>query len=92
MGHIILKMEKLKRAFVDGRFYDGINHEEAFKKTKCPIMLIHADWKRYENLKNKSNRYETKNRITNKSYFNTLDDKAINQLDEIELIMEERGR
>ena len=37
------------RAFVDGRFYDGINHEEAFKKTKCPIMLIHADWKRYEN-------------------------------------------
>ena len=39
---------------------------------------------RYENLKNKSNRYETKNRITNKSYFNTLDDKAINQLDEIE--------
>lgn len=39
---------------------------------------------RYENLKNKSNRYETKNRITNKSYFNTLDDKALNQLDEIE--------
>ena len=39
---------------------------------------------RYENLKNKSNRYETKNRITNKSYFNTLDDKVINQLDEIE--------
>lgn len=37
------------RAFVDGRFYDRINHEEAFKKTKCPIMLIHADWKRYEN-------------------------------------------
>ena len=37
------------RAFVDGRFYDGIKHEEAFKKTKCPIMLIHADWKRYEN-------------------------------------------
>ena len=39
---------------------------------------------RYENLKNKSNRYETKNRITNKSYFNTLDDKTLNQLDEIE--------
>lgn len=39
---------------------------------------------RYENLKNKSNRYETKNRITNKSYFNTLDEKALKQLDEIE--------
>ncbi len=37
------------RAFVDGRFYDGINHAEAFKKTKCPILLIQADWKRYEN-------------------------------------------
>ncbi|WP_067139377.1 alpha/beta fold hydrolase [Oceanivirga salmonicida] len=36
------------RAFVDGRFYDGIIHEEAFKKTKCPILLIQADWKRYE--------------------------------------------
>ena len=39
---------------------------------------------RYENLKNKSNRYETKNRIINKSYFNSLDEKALNQLDEIE--------
>lgn len=31
------------RAFVDGRFYDGINHAEAFKKVKCPILLIQAD-------------------------------------------------
>ncbi len=37
------------RAFVDGRFYEGINHEEALKKTTCPIMLIQASWKRYEN-------------------------------------------
>lgn len=37
------------RAFVDGRFYDGIDHAKAFEKTKCPILLIHADWKRYEN-------------------------------------------
>ena len=37
------------RAFVDGRFYDGIDHAEAFEKTKCPILLIQADWKRYEN-------------------------------------------
>jgi len=39
---------------------------------------------RYENLKNKSNRLETKNRITNKSYLNTLDEKVLNQIDEIE--------
>lgn len=37
------------RAFVDGRFYDGIDHAEAFKKAKCPILLIQANWKRYEN-------------------------------------------
>lgn len=37
------------RAFVDGRFYKGIDHAEAFKKTICPILLIQTDWKRYEN-------------------------------------------
>lgn len=37
------------RAFVDGRFYDGINHEEALKKTRCPLLLIQANWKRYAN-------------------------------------------
>ena len=25
------------RAFVDGRFYDGIDHTEALEKTKCPV-------------------------------------------------------
>ncbi|WP_308578027.1 NYN domain-containing protein [uncultured Parvimonas sp.] len=39
---------------------------------------------RYENLKNKMNRYENKNRVKNKSYLNTLDDKTIFQLEEIE--------
>ncbi len=24
-------------------------HAEAFEKTKCPVLLIQADWKRYEN-------------------------------------------
>lgn len=36
------------RAFVDGRFYHGIDHEKALKQTKCPILLLHADWKRYK--------------------------------------------
>lgn len=39
---------------------------------------------RYENLKNKSKRYETKNRITNKSYINTLDEKVLTKLEMIE--------
>lgn len=39
---------------------------------------------RYENLKDKSLRYEDKNRLKNKSYINTLDDKVLSQLDEIE--------
>lgn len=36
------------RAFVDGRFYEGINHEEALKQVRCPILLLQANWKRYE--------------------------------------------
>ncbi|MEX2804696.1 alpha/beta fold hydrolase [Streptococcus sp. H31] len=36
------------RAFVDGRFYEGINHEEALKQTACPILFLHGDWKRDE--------------------------------------------
>ncbi len=35
------------RAFVDGRFYEGLNHEQALKQTKCPMLLIHASWHRY---------------------------------------------
>lgn len=38
---------------------------------------------RYENLKNKMKRYESKNRIQNKSYINTLDEKIIKKIDEI---------
>jgi ABC-type nitrate/sulfonate/bicarbonate transport system substrate-binding protein len=35
------------RAFVDGRFYEGINHEEALKKVQCPMLLLHAIWSRH---------------------------------------------
>lgn len=35
------------RAFVDGRFYEGINHEEALRRVKCPMLILHANWKRY---------------------------------------------
>lgn len=35
------------RAFVDGRFYQGINHEQALKKVECPMLVIHASWQRY---------------------------------------------
>jgi putative hydrolase or acyltransferase len=36
------------RAFVDGRFYQGIHHAEALKASACPILCLHANWKRYE--------------------------------------------
>lgn len=36
------------RAFVDGRFYQGIHHAEALKASTCPILFLHANWKRYE--------------------------------------------
>lgn len=35
------------RAFVDGRFYEGINHKEALKQVKCPMLIMHATWHRY---------------------------------------------
>lgn len=35
------------RAFVDGRFYKGIDHEAALKKVACPMLLIHANWFRH---------------------------------------------
>jgi pimeloyl-ACP methyl ester carboxylesterase len=35
------------RAFVDGRFYDGIDHAEALKKVRCPLLVLHANWFRH---------------------------------------------
>jgi pimeloyl-ACP methyl ester carboxylesterase len=36
------------RAWVDGRIYEGLNHEAALKKIKVPLLIIHADWFRTE--------------------------------------------
>lgn len=35
------------RAFVDGRFYEGIDHAEALKRVQCPLLVLHGDWQRY---------------------------------------------
>jgi pimeloyl-ACP methyl ester carboxylesterase len=35
------------RAFIDGRFYEGIDHAEALKQVKCPVLVMHADWFRH---------------------------------------------
>lgn len=32
------------RAFVDGRFYDGIDHADALSRVRCPMLVLHADW------------------------------------------------
>jgi pimeloyl-ACP methyl ester carboxylesterase len=34
------------RAFVDGRFYDGLDHTEALKRVECPMLVLHANWRR----------------------------------------------
>ncbi|RKT54344.1 alpha/beta fold hydrolase [Saccharothrix australiensis] len=36
------------RAFLDGRFYGDFSHEDALRRTTCPVLLLHADWNRYE--------------------------------------------
>ena len=35
------------RAFVDGRFYEGIDHAEALSRVTCPVLVLHASWRRY---------------------------------------------
>jgi pimeloyl-ACP methyl ester carboxylesterase len=35
------------RAFVDGRFYKGIDHAEALKRVQCPLLVMHANWFRH---------------------------------------------
>jgi pimeloyl-ACP methyl ester carboxylesterase len=35
------------RAFVDGRFYKGLDHAEALRHVKCPVLVLHANWFRH---------------------------------------------
>ena len=34
------------RSWVDGRIYEGLNHEDALSRVECPTLIIHADWYR----------------------------------------------
>ncbi len=36
------------RAFVDGRFYEGMDHADAIRRVRCPILILHANWHRYD--------------------------------------------
>lgn len=35
------------QAFVDGRIYEGLNHDAALLNAKCPMLLLHANWLRH---------------------------------------------
>lgn len=35
------------RAFVDGRIYKGLDHAEALKRVRCPVLVLHANWFRH---------------------------------------------
>ncbi|MEV4895524.1 alpha/beta hydrolase [Nonomuraea sp. NPDC055795] len=37
------------QAFLDGRFYGDFSHEAALRATTCPVLLLHANWNRYDN-------------------------------------------
>ncbi|WP_157246815.1 alpha/beta fold hydrolase [Nonomuraea typhae] len=34
------------RAFVDGRFYEGLDHAGALARVSCPLLVLHGDWRR----------------------------------------------
>lgn len=36
------------KAFVDGRIYQGLDHAEALRRIQCPLLVLHANWHRYE--------------------------------------------
>jgi len=35
------------QAWVDGRIYEGLDHVDALKRAKCPMILLHANWVRH---------------------------------------------
>jgi pimeloyl-ACP methyl ester carboxylesterase len=35
------------RAFVDGRIYEGLDHADALRRVKCPVLVLHANWFRH---------------------------------------------
>ena len=37
------------RAFVDDRFYGDFSHADALKAVQCPLLVLHANWKRFDN-------------------------------------------
>ncbi len=36
------------KAWVEGRIYEGLDHEDALTRAKCPALLLHASWFRHE--------------------------------------------
>lgn len=36
------------RAFVEGRIYEGLDHADALARLACPLLVLHADWHRWE--------------------------------------------
>jgi pimeloyl-ACP methyl ester carboxylesterase len=35
------------RAFVDGRFYEGLDHAEALRQVQCSMLVLHGEWFRH---------------------------------------------
>ena len=35
------------QAFIDGRIYEGLDHADVLQRTRCPMVLLHANWLRH---------------------------------------------
>lgn len=35
------------QAWVDGQIYEGLDHTDALRRAKCPMLLLHANWVRH---------------------------------------------
>jgi len=38
------------QAWLDGRIYEGLDHEAALKAVRCPMLFLHANWYRHPKL------------------------------------------
>lgn len=82
--YIEKKMDKLGKKILITVATDDILIQKLVTQRKGLILTSKELLYRYENLKNKITRLEKKNRITNKSYINTLSEENLEKLQKIE--------
>lgn len=82
--YIEKKMDKLGKKILITVATDDILIQKLVTQREGLVLTSKELLYRYENLKNKITRLEKKNRITNKSYINTLSEENLEKLQKIE--------